>query len=39
MAAPWSAPGWVKTSGNMVGGSLIGGDESVFAQYLAKFII
>jgi hypothetical protein len=28
----------VKTSGNMVGGSLISGDESGFAQYLTKFI-
>jgi glucosylceramidase len=38
MATPWSAPGWMKTSGNMVGGSLTGGDESVFAQYLTKFV-
>jgi glucosylceramidase len=38
MATPWSAPGWMKTSGNMVGGSLTSGDESVFAQYLTKFV-
>jgi glucosylceramidase len=38
MASPWSAPGWMKTSGNMVGGSLSGGDEAVFAQYLTKFV-
>ena len=38
MATPWSAPGWMKTSGNMVGGSLTGGDEAVFAQYLTKFV-
>jgi glucosylceramidase len=38
MGSPWSAPGWMKTSGNMVGGSLIGGDESVFASYLVKFV-
>jgi glucosylceramidase len=38
MATPWSAPGWMKTSGSMVGGSLISGDESVFAQYLTKFV-
>jgi len=38
MGSPWSAPGWMKTSGNMVGGSLISGDEAVFAQYLTKFV-
>ena len=38
MATPWSAPGWMKTSGSMVGGSLTSGDESVFAQYLTKFV-
>jgi glucosylceramidase len=38
MATPWSAPGWMKTSGSMVGGSLSSGDESVFAQYLTKFV-
>jgi glucosylceramidase len=38
MATPWSAPGWMKTSGSMVGGSLISGDESVLAQYLTKFV-
>ena len=38
MATPWSAPGWMKTSGNMVGGSLTSGDEAVFAQYLTKFV-
>jgi O-glycosyl hydrolase len=39
MAIPWSAPGWMKTSGNMACGSLISGDESVFAQYLTEFTI
>jgi hypothetical protein len=29
----------MKTNGNMVGGSLISGDNSVFAQYLTTFII
>ena len=38
MGTPWSAPGWMKTSGNMVGGSLISGDEAVFASYLTKFV-
>jgi glucosylceramidase len=38
MATPWSAPGWMKTSGTMVGGGLVSGDEAVFAQYLTKFV-
>jgi glucosylceramidase len=38
MATPWSAPGWMKTTGSMVGGDLISGDEGVFAQYLTKFV-
>ena len=38
MGSPWSAPGWMKTSGNMIGGSLTGGDENVFATYLTKFV-
>jgi glucosylceramidase len=38
MGTPWSAPGWMKTTGSMVGGDLTSGDESVFAQYLTKFV-
>ncbi len=44
IAAPWSAPAWMKTSGNLVGGRLIGSDnqelenpsneERAYAQYL-----
>jgi glucosylceramidase len=38
MATPWSPPGWMKSSGSMIGGSLNGGDYQVFADYLTKFI-
>ena len=38
MGTPWSAPGWMKTGGNMVGGSLSSGQEAVFAQYITKFV-
>ena len=38
MATPWSPPGWMKTSGSMVGGTLNSADYQVFANYLVKFI-
>ena len=38
MATPWSPPGWMKTSGSMVGGTLNTADYQVFANYLVKFI-
>ena len=48
IAAPWSAPAWMKTSGNLVGGRLIGSDnqelenpsneEKAYAQYLFKAV-
>ena len=38
MATPWSPPGWMKSSGSMIGGSLNSGDYQVFADYLTKFI-
>jgi glucosylceramidase len=38
MATPWSPPGWMKTSGSMIGGTLASGDYQVFADYLTKFI-
>jgi glucosylceramidase len=37
-ASPWSPPGWMKTSGSMVGGSLKTEYYDTFAQYLVKFI-
>jgi glucosylceramidase len=38
MATPWSPPGWMKSSGSMIGGSLNSGDYQVLADYLTKFI-
>jgi glucosylceramidase len=38
MATPWSPPGWMKSSGSMIGGSLNSGDYQVLADYLTKFV-
>jgi glucosylceramidase len=38
MANPWSPPGWMKTSGAMIGGSLLAADYSVYANYLVKAV-
>lgn len=38
MANPWSPPGWMKTSGSMIGGSLLAADYSTLANYLVKYI-
>lgn len=38
MATPWSPPGWMKTSGSMIGGSLLAADYSVLANYFVKYI-
>src|SRR5262249_18522505 len=38
MGTPWSPPGWMKTSGSMVGGSLNVSAYGAYAQYLVKFI-
>ena len=38
MATPWSPPGWMKTSGSMIGGTLNSADYQVYANYLTKFI-
>jgi glucosylceramidase len=38
MANPWSPPGWMKTSGSMVTGSLLPGMYRPFAQYFVKYI-
>ncbi len=37
-ASPWSPPGWMKSSGSMVGGKLKSEYYGVFAEYLVKFI-
>ncbi len=38
MASPWSPPGWMKTSGSMIGGELLPEHYGTFAQYLLKFL-
>src|SRR5262249_35343105 len=38
MASPWSPPGWMKTSGSLIGGSLRADRRKVFAEYLAQFV-
>jgi glucosylceramidase len=37
-ASPWSAPGWMKTTGTMIGGSLKPQYYSVYASYFVKYI-
>jgi glucosylceramidase len=38
MANPWSPPGWMKTSGSMIGGSLLPSMYAPFALYFIKYI-
>jgi len=38
MAAPWSAPAWMKTSNSLYGGSLKAAYYEAYAAYLIKFI-
>ncbi len=38
MAAPWSPPGWMKTTGSMVGGALGPGQRGVLAEYLVDYL-
>lgn len=38
VASPWSPPKWMKTSNDLVGGSLIPGMESELANYLRNFV-
>jgi O-glycosyl hydrolase len=37
-ATPWSPPGWMKTSGSMIGGTLKDEYSAAFADYFVKFI-
>lgn len=37
-AAPWSPPGWMKTSGNLCGGYMRDCYIDVYADYLIKFV-
>ena len=38
VASPWSAPAWMKSSGNLVTGTLNPGAYPAFATYFVKFI-
>lgn len=38
MASPWSAPGWMKTTGSMIKGTLRPEAYGPFAEYFRKFI-
>lgn len=37
-STPWSPPGWMKTSGNMIGGTLLDTDTSALANYFVKYV-
>ena len=37
-STPWSPPGWMKTSGSMIGGTLLDTDYTALANYFAKYI-
>jgi len=38
VASPWSPPGWMKTSGRMVGGRLRADSQPALAKYLVRFV-
>ena len=38
MASPWSAPGWMKTSGSMIKGSLRPDAYRPYAEYFRRFV-
>lgn len=38
IASPWSAPAWMKTSANLIGGELLPQYESTYADYLVKYV-
>ena len=38
LATPWSPPGWMKTSGSMIGGSLLPAAYTPFANYLVAYL-
>jgi glucosylceramidase len=38
MSSPWSPPGWMKTSGHMIGGKLKPEYYGVYADYFVKYI-
>ncbi len=38
LASPWSPPGWMKTTGTMIGGELLPQWYAAYAEYFVKFI-
>jgi glucosylceramidase len=38
MASPWSPPAWMKTSGSMIGGTLLPTAREAWARYFVKFV-
>ena len=38
VASPWTAPAWMKTSANVIGGTLLEQYETTYAQYLVKYV-
>ncbi len=38
IASPWSAPAWMKTSANLIGGELLEQFESTYVDYLVKYV-
>lgn len=38
MGSPWSPPGWMKTSGSMIGGTLLPSAYPAFANYFVKYL-
>src|SRR6059036_2550959 len=38
MASPWSAPGWMKTSGSLIQGTLLPEAYGPFAEYLRRYV-
>ncbi|MBE0546498.1 MAG: glycosyl hydrolase [Rubrivivax sp.] len=38
MASPWSAPGWMKTTGSLIKGTLKPEMHDVFARYLVRYV-
>lgn len=38
IASPWSAPAWMKSTGSLIGGTLLTQYEPAFAAYLVKYV-
>ncbi len=38
IGSPWSAPGWMKTSGSMIGGTLLSSSFAPLARYFVRFV-